>query len=585
MIQIRLRNILLLITPIIFLYMIIYIGWRKTMYNFFNTEIIISIVLTISILHIFILLNKNVENSYKSMVCFSFFMLLMFMIFSFIKIILNHGKIKEDVKIYLFIGLILYMLIQVTYLMRIIYVKLHNPAFIFITSFILLSLLGSVLLMLPSSTTNIKKISFIDALFTSTSAVCVTGLTVLDTAKDFTYSGKIIILTLVELGGLGILTITSFFSYFFRDGFSFKEAVFVSNFLNAKTTNNVLTLAVKVVLFTVTVEFIGTILIYLSIKEKKIIDCDNPLFFSIFHSISSFCNSGFSTLSQGLHSKSVRFNYLLQLVIAFLLILGGIGFNILFNFFTYVWLTVKKFFYKIFKDEYLKYTVNIVSLNTKIVVSTTLFLLFFGTIFYYINEYYYSLSEHHSFYGKWIVAFFSSATSRTAGFHVLNMNCLSPVTILFTIFLMWVGASPASTGGGIKTSTFALALMNIISLSKGNNRLEIQRKEISLESIRLAFSIIVLSLIVIYISILFIVFLDPKINVLSIVFEAFSAFSTTGLSLGITSNLSDGSKLILIFLMLLGRIGIFNVMISLLKSNRINSHYYYKYPKGYILIN
>lgn len=584
MIQIRIRNILLFITPIIFLYMIIYIGWRKTMYNFFNTEIIISIVLTISILHIFILLNKNVEKSYKSMVYFSFFMLLIFIIFSFIRIIINHGKIKEDVKIYLFIGLILYMLIQITYLMRIVYVKLHNPAFIFITSFILLSLLGSILLMLPSSI-KIKRISFIDALFTSTSAVCVTGLTVLDTEKDFTYSGKIIILILVELGGLGILTITSFFSYFFREGFSFKEAVFVSNFLNAKTTNNVLTLAVKVVLFTIAVEFIGTILIYLSIKERKIIDCDNPLFFSIFHSISSFCNSGFSTLSQGLNSKSVKFNYLLQLVIAFLLILGGIGFNILFNFFTYVWLTIKKYFYQIFKDKYFKYTVHIVSLNTKIVITTTFFLLFFGTIFYYINEYYYSLSEHHSFYGKWIVAFFSSATSRTAGFNVLNMNCLSPITILVTIFLMWVGASPASTGGGIKTSTFALALMNIISLSRGNNRLEIQRKEISLESIRLAFSIIVLSLIVIYISILFIVFLDPKIDVLSIVFEAFSAFSTTGLSLGITSSLSDGSKLILILLMLLGRIGIFNVMISLLKTNRINSHYYYKYSKGYILIN
>ncbi|WP_185864519.1 TrkH family potassium uptake protein [Blattabacterium cuenoti] len=584
MIQIKLRNILLFTIPIVFIYMIIYFGWKnKIDHHLFNTKVIISIVLTISILHIFILFDKNIEKSYKSMIYFSFFILLIALFFSFIRIILNHGKIQKDLKIYLFISLILYLLIQITYLMRIIYVKIHNPAFIFITSFVLLSLLGSILLMLPSSTKK-NKISFIDALFTSTSAVCVTGLTVLDTEKDFTYSGKIIILTLVELGGLGILTITSFFSYFFKNGFSFKEAIYVSNFLNVKTTNNVLTLAVKVVLFTLTVEFIGAILIYLSIKDKKIIGCDNPLFFSFFHSISSFCNSGFSILSQGLYSKSIRFNYFLQLIIAFLLILGGIGFNILFNFFTYLWLTVKRCFYKIFRDEYFKYPIHIISLNTKIVIITTFFLLFIGTIFFYINEYYYSLLEHHSFCGKWIAAFFSSATSRTAGFHVLNMNVLSPVTILFTIFLMWVGASPGSTGGGIKTSTFSLALINIISLSRGNNRLEIQRKEIPIESIRLAFSIIILSLFVIYVGILLIVFLDPEKNILSVVFEAFSAFSTTGLSLGITSSLSDKSKLILIFLMLLGRIGIFNVMISLLRNNKIHSHYY-KYPKGYILIN
>ncbi|WP_185853393.1 TrkH family potassium uptake protein [Blattabacterium cuenoti] len=580
MIQIRFRNLLEIATPIIFLYIIFSLGWKT--FRFFNAEIIIGIVLTISILHLFVLFDQNSKKDYKSMVFLSFFILIIFLIFSFVKVFLyNKGKITDDIKISLLISLILYILIRITYFMRIVYVKIHNPAFIFIISFVFLSLLGSFLLMLPAST--VKKISFIDALFTSTSAVCVTGLVVLDTAKDFTYLGKVIILILVELGGLGILTITSFFSYFFRDGFSFKEAIFVSNFLNTKTTSNVLSLAVKVVLFTLTVESIGTLLIYFSIKDKN--TSDNPLFFSIFHSVSAFCNSGFSTMSQGLYSQSVRFNYLLQLIIACLLILGGIGFNILFNFFTYIWLTIKKCFYRIFKDEYFHYPAHVVTLNTQIVVITTLFLLFFGTIFYYISEYHFSLSEHSSFSGKWIASFFSSATSRTAGFHVINMSSLAPVTIFFTIFLMWIGASPASTGGGIKTSTFALALMNIISLSRGKNRLEIQRKEISSESIRLAFSIIMLSLIVIYISILILIFLDPKEDILSISFEVFSAFSTAGLSLGITSNLSNGSKLVLICLMLLGRIGVFNVMIGLLKKNKISYHYYYRYPQGNILIN
>ncbi|AGW86320.1 Ktr system potassium uptake protein B [Blattabacterium sp. (Nauphoeta cinerea)] len=583
MIQIRLQNFLGIFTPIIFIYIILSLGWNT--FQFFNVEIILGIVSIISILHFFILFDKNLEKGYRSMIFLSFLILIFSLIFSFIKILFyDNGKMTSDIKISALISLILYILIRVTYFMRIVYVKIHNPVFIFITSFVFLSFLGSILLMLPAST--VKKISFIDALFTSTSAVCVTGLVVLDTAKDFTHLGRVFILILIELGGLGILTITSFFSYFFRDGFSFKEAIFVSNFLNTKTTSNVLSLAVKVVMFTLTVEFIGALFIYFSVKNNKnTIESDSILFFSIFHSISAFCNSGFSTLSQGLYSQSVRLNYLFQLIIAFLLILGGIGFNILFNFFTYIWLTIKKYFLKIFKDEDLRCPAHVVTLNTQIVILTTFFLLFFGTVFYYISEYHFSLSEHSSFYGKWIASFFSSATSRTAGFHVLNMNALTPVTILFTIFLMWIGASPASTGGGIKTSTFALALMNIISLSIGKNRLEIQRREISAESIRLSFSIIMLSIIVIYISILIIIFLDPEKNILFISFEVVSAFSTAGLSLGITSNLSNGSKLILILLMLLGRIGVLNVMIGLLRKNKIDSHHYYRYPKGNILIN
>ncbi|WP_185860775.1 TrkH family potassium uptake protein [Blattabacterium cuenoti] len=582
MIQIKLKNFLDIFTPIIFIYIILSLGW--TPFRFFNIEILLGIVLMISIFHFLILFDKNLKKGYRSMIVLSFSILVLSLIFSFVKILFYYNEnMTADIKISTLISLILHVLIRVTYFMRLVYVKIHNPAFIFITSFVFLSFLGSILLMLPAST--IKKISFIDALFTSTSAVCVTGLVVLDTAKDFTYLGKIFILILIELGGLGILTITSFFSYFFRDGFSFKEAIFVSNFLNTKTTSNVLTLAVKVVMFTLTVEFIGSLLIYFSIKEKNTIESDNILFFSIFHSISAFCNSGFSTLSQGLYSQSVRFNYLFQLIIAFLLILGGIGFNILFNFFTYIWITIKKYFLKIFKDEDFRRPAHVVTLNTKIVILTTSILLFFGTIFYYISEYYFSLSEHTSFHGKCIASFFSSATSRTAGFHVLNMDTFTPVTILVTIFLMWIGASPASTGGGIKTSTFALALMNILSLSRGKNRLEIQRREISTESVRLSFSIIMLSIIVIYISILIIIFLDPRENILSISFEVVSAFSTAGLSLGITSNLSNGSKLVLIFLMLLGRIGVFNVMIGLLRKNKIGSHHYYRFPKENILIN
>ncbi len=470
--------------------------------------------------------------------------------------------------------------------MKYIYNKINNPVYIFIISFILLSILGTLLLILPLSTN--KKISFIDALFTSTSAVCVTGLSVINISKDLTYIGKIILLILIEIGGLGILTITSCVNYFFKKGFSFKEAIFIGSFLNSKTINNAFILAVKVVIFTILVECIGALLIYFSIIYYNYkLENTNLLFFSIFHSISSFCNSGFSIIENGLYSKYTKFNYFLQLSISFLFILGGIGFNIIFNFFTYIWLNIKKKFYKIFKNDYLNYSnySEHINLNTQIVFFTTLLLLFIGTIFYYISEYNYSLKEHNSTYGKLIASFFSSATARTAGFNVINMRSLNNITTLFTIFLMWVGASPTSTGGGIKTSTLFLSIMNLISLSKGKNRLEIKGREIHLESIQLSFSIIMLSLIIIYLSILLIVYLEPKKDILSISFEVFSAFSTTGLSRGITQNLSNESKLVIILLMLFGRIGIFNIMIGIFRSNKINYTSYYKLPKEKIIIN
>lgn len=560
--------------------------------NYSFTEIIHSkfffiIFFLLIILYAIILLKlfKKINKNYRYTVI-SFIIILVIPIFIFIInfFLFKEKKIESNLKILFSTSFILYLLIQLTFFMKKVYLKIQSPIFIFMISFIFLSLLGSILLMFPIST--IEKISFIDALFTSASAVCVTGLNVLNTCKNFTFLGKIIILFLIELGGLGILTITSFFNYFFQNEFSFKEAIFVSSFLNIKTTKNVLAFAAKVVTFTIVVEIIGAILIYFSIIEndRSSIGIENVLFFSIFHSISAFCNSGFSILNLDLYSKHVRFNYFFQLIISFLIILGGIGFNILFNFFTYVRLKSKKLFYRIFKGKNIRNPVHIVTLNTIVVLITTFSLLFIGTLYYYISEYHYSLLEHSSFYGKWIASFFSSVSARTAGFYVLNVNNFNQSTILFTILLMWIGASPASTGGGIKTSTFALALMNIISLSKGKNRLEIKGREISIESIKLSFSIIILSLIIPYLGIFFITLFDPKKNFLSICFEVFSAFSTTGLSLGITPSLSFGSKLILIFLMFLGRVGIFNIMVLILRKRK-TLHHCYKFPKENILIN
>lgn len=581
-----LRNILPYFTIGVLVCIILSLGWHQHWISAtLDTAILFGLVVWLMLLHVGLLFERAEKKGHRAMVYFSL-LVLGFPLFSILgwNYCENSGddflESLPEHKTFLTIGLILYILIRTTRLIRVLYTRIKNPAFIFITSFIFLALGGTGLLLLPEAT--VHGISFIDALFTSTSAVCVTGLTVLDTSKDFTFFGKVIIMILMELGGLGILTITSFFGYFFRGGASFREGLYMSDFLSSDSLNNVMSLAVKVVGVTLAIECAGAVMIYYSIQETEVGE-DNPLFFASFHAVSAFCNAGFSTLSEGgLYAPALRHNYTLHLIIVCLLILGGIGFNILFNFYTYIKLTIKKYFYRVFKNEYLRHPARIVTLNTHIVVITTIILLFIGTIFYYVAEYDNSLAEHCSFSGKWIAAFFSSATPRTAGFQVIEVRLLSPATIFFTILLMWIGASPASTGGGIKTSAFALALLNIFALSKGKNHLEIRGKQISSTSIRRAFAIITLSLLVIGFSILIILTFDPEENMLKVSFEAFSAFSTVGLSLGITSDLTSGSKMVLIVLMLLGRIGTFNLVVGMMKKIRAQHH---RYPKESILIN
>lgn len=569
---------------VIILLIIILLFNNNLIFNINSITILVIINIFIILLNIFILLNKNEQKLNKLIIYIS----LLSLIIPFIMIIIrffkefffekNISNILLDYKNSLITSIIFYLLIRYIFFIRNLYKIIDNPYFIFIISFVLLSIIGTALLMLPKATIN--GISFINALFTSTSAVCVTGLVVVDINQNFTLLGKIIILILIELGGLGILTITSFFSYFFSKETSFKEGLYMSDFINSSSLNNVMNLSVKIVIFTLLIQFIGSIMIYCSILGTNI-EKHNAFFFSVFHSVSAFCNAGFSIISNGgLYSPLLRHNYTLHLIIALLLIIGGIGFNIIFSFYSYIINNFKRLFYNIFKNEFLKFNPKIINLNIHISYITTIFLLFIGTIFYYIFEYNNSLKEHNTFLGKLIAAFFSSATSRTAGFQVIDLNLLSNSSILFTIILMWIGACPGSTGGGIKTNTFALSILNIFFLSRGKNYIEIKGKQISSMSIYRSFAIITLSLIVIFLSIFLILELDPKQNILKISFETFSAFSTVGLSLGITDKLNNSSKIILIILMLIGRIGTFNFMLGMMKKIKPK---HYRYPEEIIL--
>jgi len=455
-----------------------------------------------------------------------------------------------------------------------------SPTLIFVVSFILVIFVGAILLMLPNSTTS-GNIRFLDALFTSASATTVTGLAVLDTSKDFTTFGHIVLLILMQLGALGMMTFTSFFGLFFKGESSFQNTLYVQDYMGADKTSEAFNFVIKTVVFTLAIEFVGVFFIYISTQNTFLNESDH-FFFSLFHAISAFCSAGFSTLSAGLYDINLRYNYSLQITAALLIIAGGIGFPIMINYYTYLKYSLKKYIRRIIFRQQPQHNVWIINLNTRIAVSTSFILLLLGTAFFFLFEYNGVLAEHTSVGGKLTTAFFASATPRSGGLNTIDMSALAAPSILFTMFLMWVGASPASTGGGIKTSTFAIAIFNIFAVGTGKTRIDIGKRTLAERSIHRAFAIIMLSFLLIGLTCFLLAAFEPDKEFLHLAFEAFSACCTVGLSIGITADLSDASRIVLIITMFLGRVGTLNLIISLLHQIRQTP---YEYPSENIMIN
>lgn len=455
---------------------------------------------------------------------------------------------------------------------------LLNPAQLFIASFLVIILLGTVLLMLPNAT--YEGISFLDALFTSTSAVCVTGLIVVDTGSYFTIFGQSIILFLIQAGGIGILTVASFFSYFFKDGASYENQLTLSDMTGANKLGEVFSTLKRILVITFSIELVAALLIFASLKKEFLSTFFERSFFSLFHAVSAFCNAGFSTLPNSLYESDIRYNYTFQTIIILAFVLGGLGFPIVVNLIKYLkYFLLKKLFYLRRKQR--RHKPWVLTLNSRITLLTTMTLTIFGTVFFYFNEYDNTLAEHSGF-GKWITALFGAATPRTAGFNSVDMSALDFSTIMMLFLLMWIGASPASTGGGIKTNTFAIATLNFLSLAKGKAKIEVFRREISEISVRRAFAVISLSLFVIGSGIILISVFDGDKKLLDIAFECFSAYSTVGLSLGITGDLSAASKFVLIAVMFIGRVSMLTLLIAVIKKVKEKN---YRYPVEELTIN
>lgn len=454
---------------------------------------------------------------------------------------------------------------------------LLNPAQLFVASFLVIIFIGSFLLMLPNATH--EGISFIDALFTSTSAVCVTGLIVVDTGSYFTEFGQIIIMGLIQVGGLGILTFASYFSYFFKGGATYENQLALSDMTSSKKLGEVFSTLKYIILITFTIELVSGLLIYSSLDAENFQSQYEQIFFSVFHSISAFCNAGFSTLSNSLYEDGFKYNYFLQLTVILSFVLGGLGFPIVSNIINYIKYRLRKLFS--FGKNKVGYRPWVLNINSRITLVTTLSISTIAFIAFFALEYNNTLAEHSGF-GKIVTALFGATTPRTAGFNTIDTASMLFPTTMMVFLLMWIGASPASTGGGIKTSTFAIATLNILSLAKGKTRIEIFRREIADITVRRSFAIISLSLIVIGSGIMLISVFDNDKNLMDIAFECFSAYSTVGLSLGITADLSNMSKMIIIAIMFVGRVSMLTIIIAVFKKIK---HKNYRYPTEEITIN
>ena len=452
-----------------------------------------------------------------------------------------------------------------------------NPAQLLVSSFLVVILVGTVLLMLPKATHD--GISFIDALFTATSAVCVTGLIVVDTATYFTDIGKLIIMSLFQIGGLGILTFASYFSYFFKGGATYENQLVLSDVTASSKMGEVFSLLKSILLITFIIEATSALFIFFSVSPTHFTNFGEHVFFAVFHSISAFCNAGFSILSDSIYDQDFRFNYSLQLIIMLTFIFGGLGFPIVSNSYNYLVYSIKRLFLKFRSiDTYRPWVLNI---NSRITLITTFSISAIAIVTFYLMEYDNTLREHSGF-GRVVTAMFSATTPRTAGFNVVDMSALNFSTIMLVFLLMWIGASPVSTGGGIKTSTFAIATLNIFSLARGKSKIEIYRREIADISVRRAFAVISLSLIAIGFAVILLSYTDKEKDLLSIAFEVFSAYGTVGLSLGITGELSELGKLIISATMFIGRLTLLTVIIAFFKKVK---QIQYKYPTEEITIN
>ena len=442
-----------------------------------------------------------------------------------------------------------------------------NPSLLVLASFLIVIFLGAIILMFRISAVK-GNVAWIDALFTATSAVCVTGLVTVDTGTAYSTFGQIVILALIQIGGLGVMTISVSLFRFFGRSVSFKQRMILQDLFTSTPREDIYGLVKSILLFTFGTELLGAIL--LTVHWAKEMPLPQATYYGVFHSVSAFCNAGFCLFSDSL----CRYNadLLPNLTVCGLIVIGGIGFPVLYE-------IQNRLFRRKEKRGRL-------SIQTKSVLLTTAILIFGGALLIAFLEKD-ALGKLDSLSAKLLVPLFQSITCRTAGFNTMDIGALRDSTLAFMIFLMYVGASPGSCGGGVKTTTLALLWNFAKTKITGQERTTLFRKSVPEEIVNRTVSLIVISASMIC----FVVFMlllapgapDPngileKRGFLAYVFETVSAFGTVGLSTGITSFLTTWGKSWIIVMMIIGRVGVLTFSYLFVR-NGISNRFVYSEEK------
>ncbi|MCM0650612.1 TrkH family potassium uptake protein [Clostridium swellfunianum] len=436
-----------------------------------------------------------------------------------------------------------------------------RPVQILVLGFALIILIGGLILTLPIASSSGTRTPFIDALFTATTSVCVTGLVTVDTGTHWSYFGKTVIMILIQVGGLGFMAFATLISLIIGKKITLQERLVMAEAMNTFSLQGLVKLARYILLFTFCVEGIGALLLSMVFVPER--GLWTGIYYSIFHSVSAFCNAGIDLIGQFRSITPYAENPIIVLTIGALIVAGGLGFTVWYEIFDYR--KKRKF-----------------SLHAKLVLTVTAILIVGGAILMFIFEVNNPATmQPMSTKGKLLSSLFASITPRTAGYNSISTSDMSPAGRFLTIILMFIGGSPGSTAGGIKTTTAGLLVMTVISVIRGREDTEIYERRICKDIIYKALTISVIGLTLVVVVSMILSITEVGASLEYIIYEVTSAFGTVGLTLGLTTKLTTFGKALIILTMFSGRVGPLTIALSLARNHSGNT---IKYPEDKVLV-
>lgn len=480
---------------------------------------------------------------------------------------------------FIYTAMSVYAVVEISFAISLLTSRRTNPSLLLSASFLFFIIAGSFVLMLPKCT--YVPISYVDSLFLATSTVCITGLTPVDIATTFTPIGLAVLAVLIQIGGIGVLTFTSFFALFFSGTTSVYNQLLIRDMMYSRTMNALIPTLLYIIGFTLTVEAMGAVAVYFTIPDELELPQTQKLIFAAFHSLSAFCNAGFSCLPDGMANPALMTpGQALINVTSVLIFAGAIGFPILVNFKDIVTQKLRNLWARI-RNTATDAPVHLTALNSKLVLTTSLIILVVGTVAFFVLEYNNTLAGM-TLWQKISQSVFNSLIPRSAGFQSVNPAMFMPLTLMLIVIQMWIGGSSQSLAGGIKVNTVATVFLNVRSVLRGATRPWAYQRSLSVGSVRRANSVLILAIVAYLVFSGILMLLEPKMALKPLLFEVTSALFTVGSSLGATSVVSDPSKITLCVAMFVGRVGILSILAGFFSHRNDPSVHF---PEESVIIN